>query len=57
LRCEDLDTLARELKLEPEQVVAWRDKFLAGGARPSSSIATATRVTSPSGGVQAEVHA
>jgi len=57
LRGEDLDTLARELKLEPEQVVAWRDKFLAGGARPSSSIATATRVTSPSGGVQAEVHA
>ncbi len=31
LRGEDLDAVARELKLKPERIVEWRDKFLAGG--------------------------
>ena len=31
LRGEDLDALSRELKLKPERISEWRDKFLAGG--------------------------
>ena len=31
LRGEDLDAVARELKLKPERIIEWRDKFLAGG--------------------------
>ncbi len=31
LRGEDLDALARELKLKPARIVEWREKFLAGG--------------------------
>ncbi len=31
LRGEDLDAIARELKLKPERIVEWRDALLASG--------------------------
>ena len=30
-RGEELDAVARELKLKPDRIVEWRDKFLATG--------------------------
>ena len=40
LRGEDIDTLARELRVEAHRLAAWRDEFIAGGqeglkARPT----------------------
>jgi hypothetical protein len=40
LRGEDLDTVARELRVEAHRLAAWRDEFIAGGqeglkARPA----------------------
>ena len=32
LRGEDLDTVARELRVEAHRLAAWRDEFMAGGA-------------------------
>jgi hypothetical protein len=32
LRGEDLDTVARELRVEAHRLAAWRDEFIAGGA-------------------------
>ncbi len=32
LRGEDLDTVARELRIEARRLSAWRDEFIAGGA-------------------------
>ena len=32
LRGEDLDTVARELRIEAHRLAAWRDEFIAGGA-------------------------
>ncbi len=39
LRCEDLDTVARELRVEAHRLAAWRDEFMAGGgARPEAVV-------------------
>src|SRR3989337_3107973 len=32
LRGEDLDTVARELRVEAHRLAAWREEFMAGGA-------------------------
>ena len=32
LRGEDLDTVARELRVEAHRLAAWREEFIAGGA-------------------------
>src|SRR5437879_6513796 len=32
LRGEDLDTVARELRVEAHRLAAWRDEFMTGGA-------------------------
>lgn len=32
LRGEDLDTVARELRVEAHRLAAWRDEFMSGGA-------------------------
>lgn len=32
LRGEDLDTVARELRVEAHRLAAWRDEFISGGA-------------------------
>src|SRR3989304_1324675 len=32
LRGEDLDTVARELRIEAHRLAAWREEFIAGGA-------------------------